>query len=115
MEGKPQDTDQVTDQVTDQATDQVAAQKADMTGVRGDSHHLTDQVGSLARAVEGEMTSAQIQRRMGLKHRVHFRSHYLQPALDAAVVEMTIPDKPRSNQQKYRLTEKGKRMARSGG
>jgi len=33
---------------------------------------------------------------------------YLQPALDGSFVEMTIPDKPRSSKQRYRLTELGR-------
>lgn len=32
----------------------------------------------------------------------------LRPMLAAGLVEMTIPDKPRSSKQKYRLTNKGR-------
>jgi ATP-dependent DNA helicase RecG len=53
------------------------------------------------------MTRQQLQRALGLKHEDHFRTAYLQPALEAGLVEMTIPDKPRSSRQKYRLTAKG--------
>ncbi|MFH1241244.1 MAG: hypothetical protein V1689_02675 [Pseudomonadota bacterium] len=38
-----------------------------------------------------------------------FRHHVLNPLLEAELVEMTIPDKPRSSKQKYLLTEKGRR------
>lgn len=41
-----------------------------------------------------------------LKHLKTFWTNYLQPLLDAGWLEMTIPDKPRSSKQKYRLTEK---------
>jgi len=47
---------------------------------------------------------------MGLKDRKHFVSGYLQPALEAGFVAMTLPDKPRSSRQRYRLTDAGRRL-----
>jgi predicted transcriptional regulator len=47
---------------------------------------------------------------MGLTGRDNFEKLYLRPALDAELIEMTIPDKPNSRLQKYRLTEKGKQL-----
>jgi len=47
-----------------------------------------------------------------LKNDEHFRKAYLLPALDAGLVEMTLPDKPRSSKQKYRLTAKGEAVVR---
>jgi len=44
---------------------------------------------------------------LGMTHREHFRSTYLKPALDAGLVEMTLPDKPDSSHQCYRLTALG--------
>jgi len=35
------------------------------------------------------------------------RKVYLLPALEAGLIEMSIPDKSRSSKQKYRLTSKG--------
>ena len=37
-------------------------------------------------------------------HKPSFRESYLRPALDLGLIEMTIPDKPRSSAQKYRRT-----------
>ena len=40
--------------------------------------------------------------------RTKFRNQVLKPLLNENQLEMTIPDKPRSSKQKYRLTEKGR-------
>ena len=45
---------------------------------------------------------------LGLKDRNHFADNYLQPALAAELIEMTLPNKPTSSKQQYRLTEKGR-------
>jgi hypothetical protein len=42
-----------------------------------------------------------------LTDRKSFRIAYLKPALAQGLVEYTLPDKPTSSQQRYRLTEKG--------
>jgi ATP-dependent DNA helicase RecG len=46
--------------------------------------------------------------KLGLRHEDHFRQAYLLPALEAGLIERTIPDKPRSRLQRYRLTARGK-------
>ena len=38
---------------------------------------------------------------LGIKHRTTFRSDYLNPLLDDGKIAMTIPDKPRSKNQKF--------------
>ena len=81
-------------QVTGQVAGQVAGQ-------------VTEQVGQLLEALTGEMSRSDIQESLGLAGRANFLENYLQPALDAGLVEMTIPDKPRSRLQKYRLTAAG--------
>jgi len=45
----------------------------------------------------------------GRSNRTKFRDQVLRPLLDAGLIEMTIPDKPRSSKQRYRLTDKGRR------
>lgn len=43
---------------------------------------------------------------MGLTHRPTFQKNYLNPALDAGLIERTQPDKPKSPQQRYRISVK---------
>jgi len=64
---------------------------------------VTPQVRKLLEVLQGEMTRAQIQQNLGLRDRKSFRERYLKPALQAGVIEMTLPDKPNSRLQKYRL------------
>jgi hypothetical protein len=40
-------------------------------------------------------------------NRTKFRDQVLSVLIAAGLLEMTIPDKPRSSNQKYRLTKKG--------
>jgi hypothetical protein len=42
-----------------------------------------------------------------LRGRDNFEKLYLLPALQAGLIERTIPDKPNSRLQQYRLTSKG--------
>ncbi len=48
-----------------------------------------------------------LQEAAGLRDREHFVKEHLDPILVAGLVEMTIPDKPRSSKQRYRLTPTG--------
>ncbi|MBW6512046.1 MAG: hypothetical protein K0A93_08025 [Desulfuromonadaceae bacterium] len=64
----------------------------------------------LLSVLTAEMTRQQLKEALGLKDDEHFRKAYLLPALEAGLVKMTIPDKPRSSKQKYRLTVKGRQV-----
>ena len=55
-----------------------------------------------------EKSSSALRSILGIKHRPTFRDNYLHPAVDAELIEMTIPEKPSSSKQKYRLTDRGK-------
>lgn len=71
---------------------------------------VTPQVLNLLQVVAGEMNRQELQDALGLRDRFHFREAYLLLGLEAGVIEMTIPDKPSSSKQKYRLTGKGRAL-----
>ncbi len=51
----------------------------------------------------------QLRSQAGLQHREHFRRFWLEAFLNANWIQRTIPDKPTSPAQKYRLTTTGHR------
>ena len=68
---------------------------------------VTMEVASVLRAIEGNMSRLELQTTMGLKNADHFRKAYILPAMAAGVLEMTLPERPNSRLQRYRLTNKG--------
>ena len=91
-------TEHETDQVTTQGTPQVTPQ-------------VVGHVELLVTALTGEMSRAQLQAALKLRDRKHFVTVYLQPALKGGMVEMTLPDKPNSRNQRYRRTVQGDALA----
>jgi len=71
---------------------------------------VTGEVKRLVLVLQAEMKRTAIQKALDLRHEDHFREAYLVPAIKAGYVEMTIPNKPNSRLQKYRLTEKGRAL-----
>ena len=69
--------------------------------------HASVQVEKLVSMLTGEMGRSDLQRLLSIKNRDYFRTDYLSPAISNGYVELTIPDKPNSPNQKYRLTAKG--------
>ena len=63
-------------------------------------------------ALKGEMERRQLQDVLGIAHRPHFVQTYLNPALKAKLIEMTLSDKPTSRNQRYRRTSAGETLAR---
>jgi ATP-dependent DNA helicase RecG len=88
--------DGVSTQVTTQVTTQVAAQ------IRS----------ALAATREKPLSRGEIQETVGLANREHFRKKYLEPLVSLGWLEPTIPDRPTSRNQKYRLTERGREILR---
>lgn len=75
--------------------------------------HVTPHVTKLILSLVGEMNRDELMKKVGLKDRKYFMGSYLKPAFDAGFVEMTIPDKPRSRVQCYRLTQRGIELQQS--
>jgi fido (protein-threonine AMPylation protein) len=72
---------------------------------------LSEQVTRLMSVLDGEMSRRTLMSRLSIKDRNTFASLYLEPALRIGYIELTQPDSPRSPTQKYRLTEKGRKVA----
>ena len=72
--------------------------------------HVTPHVVRLIGALQGEMSRAALMKTLELLDRRNFVENYLQPALDAGLVEMTLPNRPRSRSQRYRLTAQGSQI-----
>ncbi|MEW6221567.1 MAG: Fic family protein [Thermodesulfobacteriota bacterium] len=74
------------------------------------SDQVSDQVGALLRvmAQDRPQSAAELMAALDLSHRPSFRKHYLHPAAQDGLIAMTIPGKPNSRWQRYRLTEKGR-------
>jgi ATP-dependent DNA helicase RecG len=87
----------VTPQVTPQVTHQVTPQ-------------VTPEVERLLAVLKGEMSRTAIMSALNLKDRMHFQEHYQQTAIAQGLIEMTLPDKPTSRLQKYRLTAAGQAL-----
>lgn len=43
-------------------------------------------------------------------NRTKFRNKYINPLIKEGLIEMTIPDKPRSGKQKYVISAKGREL-----
>jgi ATP-dependent DNA helicase RecG len=60
--------------------------------------------------MDKDLSRVEIQEKLGLSDKKNFKENYLSPALEDELIEMTIPEKPSSRHQKYRLTQKGKAL-----
>lgn len=75
------------------------------------TEQVTEQVESVISVMgKKDYSRTEIMELVGVKHRPTFLYNYLQPAIEQGFIEMTIPQKPKSSKQKYRLTQKGKNL-----
>ena len=82
--------------------------------VRGPSRHqvgtklaLSQHQVEILHKCQAESKIADLMKITGRTDRTKFRHQVLNPLADVGLIEMTVPDKPQSSKQKYRLTEKG--------
>ena len=72
---------------------------------------VTEQVERLLECLkDGALGTKDAMQGLGLRHRPTFLYDYLQAAMDKELVEMTVPDSPKSPKQKYRLTALGEQQ-----
>ena len=69
----------------------------------GTKSELTVEQSYVLASFKGEMTLMALMKEVNRSDRSKFRSQVLNPLMDAGLVEPTIPDKPTSSKQKYRL------------
>ena len=78
-------------------------ESADLTGqVTG---QVTPEIARMLGVFNGEMSRQQLQDALELNSRENFDKRYLKPAMALKLIEPTIPEKPNSRLQKYRLTQ----------
>lgn len=65
-------------------------------------NHLSIQINKLMKVIKTyPQTAQELMNKLGLRSREGFRKNYLIPAIEAGLVDMTIPDKPTSKSQMY--------------
>ncbi|MBP9798943.1 MAG: hypothetical protein KBD39_02340 [Sterolibacterium sp.] len=97
-----------TAQATEQVTDQVAPRQPELDRSLDRSlHQLSDVQRQLIEFADVPRSMAELMAHAGFSHRPHFVATYIEPLLAGGVLRLTIPDKPRSSQQRYVLTDAG--------
>ena len=90
-----------------EALEKKAAAEVTMEVTTEVTMEVTMEVKRLVAVITGDHSRRELQNMLGLKNAEHFRKAYLLPAINVELVEMTLPDKPKSRLQRYRLSEKG--------
>jgi len=75
-----------------------------------DTHKLHREFKRMLDAFTGDMSRRELQKILGMKDDEYFRTAFLKPAIEQKLISWTIPEKPSSSKQKYRLTRKGESL-----
>lgn len=73
----------------------------------------TAEVMRMLAVIEGELGRRESKDRLGLSDEKHFREHCQRSSVALRLVEMTVPDKPRSLSQRQPLTDAGRTLLAS--
>lgn len=68
---------------------------------------VTPQVRQLLTIMSGDMSRLALMHSLKLNDRKSFAKTYLLPALKVGLIELTLPDKPKSSKQRYRISAAG--------
>ena len=81
------------DKILDEITEQISASV----------ENISEYVKKLLDVMEYDMpyTLTTLMELLGLKSKETIRRHYIHPALELNLIQMTIPDKPQSRNQRY--------------
>lgn len=74
------------------------------------SKSVTKSIDTIDYLKNTEKSREEILNQLGLSNHSKNYNTYLIPLMEQGIIEMTIPDKPNSQNQKYRLTTKGKQL-----
>lgn len=76
----------------------------------GTMSELSTQQVQVLEMAESPRAMPELMESVGRTNRTKFRNQVVRPLLDAGLLEMTIPDKPRSSRQEYRTTTAGLKL-----
>ena len=82
---------------TDQILENIVGRMSD------GEENLTEYVKHLLEIMEYDVpyTGTALMSKLGLKSKEAFRKNYMKPAMELGLIQMTIPDKPKSRNQRY--------------
>ena len=104
-EGSNLVTAQPTPQQSNLITDQASLQRPNL--VIPKLTKLTGRQGKILTLCEAPRSQADLMKALGLSHRAFFRRTHLEPLIQANLVRMTCPEKPKHPRQAYVVTEHG--------
>ena len=85
-----------------------STEQATMHDTMHDTIHDTMQVLQLIEVLFGELSREELQEKLAINNRDYLRKSFINAALNAGYIEMLIPEKPKSKNQRYRLSIAGK-------